>query len=83
MGHVDKPQVFDGGAHASDACPNVDVRVHVMTISGIAKCWTVMAHHKSYCGRLIHLHKMHFQFGVIRASPNTSKLNSNSITLDH
>jgi hypothetical protein len=28
--------------------------------------WMVMAHHESHCGALIHLHKMHFQFGVIR-----------------
>ena len=29
--------------------------------------WMVMAHHENHCGRLIHLQKMHFQFGVIKA----------------
>lgn len=33
LGHVDKQQVVGGGSHASDARPNMDVKVQVMIIS--------------------------------------------------
>ena len=46
LGHVDKPRVFDGGLHSSTALSNVNVIVHVMTISGdviqVGRWWPTM-----------------------------------------
>ena len=56
LSHVDTPQVFGGGPHASKVRPNMGCqsggydhlrRRHIG--------WIVMAHHERHCGRLIYL----------------------------
>ena len=61
------PQIFGGGSHASELGHQSAGFGHLQRRH---VGWTAMTHHERNCGSLVHLQKLHFQFGgVVTSTP--------------